>query len=205
MSETRRVLVTEFDDRTEEELATVVAGALRVDLSQSRALDLVERTEIVETLRLMGLEPSATISAEVGREIALREGLEVLVDGAVAPAGTGYIITAGIRPGGGGRAIGFFRESVEGPDQVIAAIDRLSVGIREALGETEGTIQASLPLERVTTPSLESLTLYTRAVRAFNQFDDRPEASRLLHRAVALDPGFAMAWRMLGVAVQDEA
>ncbi|MFT5434078.1 MAG: DNA-binding SARP family transcriptional activator, partial [Myxococcota bacterium] len=205
VSETPRVLVTEFDDRTQEDLATVVAGALRVDLSQSRAFDLVERAEIAKTLELMGLESSATVSAGVGREIALRDGLDALVDGAVASAGTGYIITAAIRAGSGGRTIGSFRESADGPDQVIAAIDRLSIGIREALGESVDTIRASLPLERVTTPSLEALTQYTRAVRAFNQFDDRPEATRLLQRAVALDPGFAMAWRMLGVALQNEA
>ncbi len=204
VSETPRVLVTEFDDQTEEELATVVTGALRVDLSQSRALDLVERAELAATLGLMGLESSVTISPDVGREIAVRAGLEVLVEGAVASAGTGYIITAAIRSGGGSRTIASFRESADGPDQVIAAIDRLSLGIREALGEAVDTIRAGPPLERVTTPSLEALTLYTRAIRAFNQFDDRTEAARLLQRAVALDPGFAMAWRMLGVTLQNE-
>ncbi len=203
-SEAPRVLVTEFDERTGEELAVVVTEALRVDLSQSRALDLVERPEITETLALMGLGPRAHISGEVGREIAMRDGLEAFVEGAVARVGTGYIITAAIRAGSGAHLIGTFRESIDGPDQVIAAIDRLSLGIREALGEAVGTNGASLPLERVTTPSIEALTLYTTAVRAFDRFDDRPRATGLLERAVALDPGFAMAWRMLGVTLQNE-
>jgi tetratricopeptide (TPR) repeat protein len=153
----------------------------------------------------MGLQSSATVSAEVGREVAVRQGLGVFVEGSVASAGTGYIITAAIRGGSDGRTLGSLRESAAAPDQVIAAIDRLSGEIRAVLGETVGTIRTSFPLERVTTPSLEALTLYSRAVRAFNQFDDRPEATRLLQNAVIIDPGFAMAWRMLGVTTQGEA
>jgi DNA-binding SARP family transcriptional activator/TolB-like protein len=199
------ILVTEFDDRTDEGLGAVVSEAVRIDLAQSRSLELIDRADIVETLGLMGLESGVPISAEVGREVALRDGLEAVVEGAVVPAGSGYILTAAILGGEDGRTISSFRRSVTAPDQMIGAIDELSRGIREALGEKLGTIQASLPLERVTTPSLEALTLYTRATTEFNQFDDRSEAARLLQRAIEIDPGFAMAWRMLAVALQSDA
>lgn len=199
------VLVTDFDDGTDEGLGAVVAEALRIDLAQSRVLDLVDRADVVEALQLMGLEPGAPISAEVGREVAVRDGLGALVEGSVVPVGSGYILTAAVREGGDGRTIASFRESVTAPDQMIRAIDDLSLAIREALGESVGTIHESVPLERVTTPSLEALTLYTRATQVFDQFDDRSEAAELLQKAVGLDPGFAMAWRMLAVARQDDA
>ena len=199
------VLVTEFDDDTGEGLGAVVSEAVRIDLAQSPSLDLIDRADIVGTLGLMGLESGASISAEVGREIAVRDGLEAVVEGAVVPAGSGYILTSAIRGGGDGRTISSFRRSVTAPDQVIGAIDELSEEIRAALGENLGSIQASLPLQRVTTPSLEALTLYARGTREFNQFDNRAEAVRLLQRAVEVDPGFAMAWRQLTVAVQDHA
>jgi DNA-binding SARP family transcriptional activator len=198
------VLVTEFEDGTEEGLGGVVSEALRIDLAQSRSLKLIDRADIVETLELMGLESGVPISAEVGGEVAVRDGLEAVVGGAVVSAGSGYILTAAVREGEGGRTISSFRRSVTAPDQMIGVIDELSREIREALGEKLGTIQASPPLERVTTPSLEALKLYTRAVRAFNDFDDRAKAAGLLQRATAVDPGFAMAWRMLAVAVQGD-
>jgi DNA-binding SARP family transcriptional activator/predicted Zn-dependent protease len=200
-----RVLVTEFEDGRGEGLGAVVSEALRIDLAQSRVVESVDRADIVETLKLMGLEANAPISAKVGREVAVRDGLEALVEGTVVPAGTGYILTAAIRSGNDGRTIMSFRRSVSESDLVIPAIDELSVGVREALGEKLGTIRASPPLARVTTPSLEALTLYTRATNTFDQIDDRSEAASLLLRAVTIDPGFAMAWRMLAVATQNDA
>ena len=201
--EAGRVLVTEFADGTDEGLGAVVSEALRIDLAQSRALDLVDRADIAETLALMGREPGVPISAELGREVAVRDGLETIIDGTVAPAGNGYILTASIRAGSDGRTIASLRESVTSPDEMISAIEALSRGIREGLGEELGAIQASLPLARVTTSSLEALTLYTRAVRVFDRIDDRPRTTDLLVRALALDPDFAMAWRMLAVALQN--
>lgn len=200
-----RVLVTEFEDGTDEGLGAAISEALRIDWAQSAAMDLVDRADIAGTLALMGLEGGAPISAEVGRELAARDGLETVVEGSVIPVGHGYILTAAIRAGGDGRTIASLRESVTGPDEIIPAIEELSVGIREALGEELGTIQASLPLARVTTSSLEALKLYTRATQAFNQYDDRVQAGDLLERAVTLDPDFAMAWRMLAVALQEDA
>jgi len=197
------VLVTEFDDGTGEGLGAVVSEALRVDLAQSRALALVDRVDIAGTLELMGLESGVPISAEVGRDVATRDGLEAVVEGAIVSAGSGYILTAAVREGGAGRALASFRESVTDPDGLIAVIDGLSREVREALGEEIGTIEASAPLARVTTSSLEALRLYTTATRRFDQLDDRSEAAELLQRAVALDPSFAMAWRMLGVALQN--
>lgn len=211
------VLVTEFeegmdrgtdrstDEGTDEGLGAAVSEALRIDLAQSRAFDLVDPVDIGETLELMGRRRSAAISAEVGHEVAARSGIDAFVEGAVLRAGTGYILTAAIRAGSDGRTIASLRESVTDPDQMIESIDHLSRGIREALGEELQAIQAGPPLERVTTSSLEALTLYSRATTVFNQNDDRSEAATLLQRAVALDPGFAMAWRMLATAVQNDS
>ncbi|MDH3207640.1 MAG: hypothetical protein OEO79_13645 [Gemmatimonadota bacterium] len=200
-----RVLVTEFADGTDEGLGAVVSEALRIDLARSRALDLVDRADIAETLELMGRRRGVPISAQVGRELAVRDGLETLVEGTVVPAGSGYILTAAIRAGSDGRTIASFRESVTSPDEMIPAIEALSSGIRAALGEERGTIHATPPLARVTTSSLEALTFYTRATQVFSQFDDRPRTADLLVRSIALDPGFAMAWRRLAVALQDDA
>lgn len=100
-----RVLVTEFDDGTDEGLGAVVSEALRIDLAQSPALDLVDRADIVETLELMGLGSGVPISKEVGREVAVRDGIEAFVEGAVVPAGSGCILTAAIRAGSDRRTI----------------------------------------------------------------------------------------------------
>src|SRR5438105_240509 len=81
---------------------------------------------------------------------------------------------------------------------IIAAADRLSRGMRERMGESLRTIRSSEALEQLTTGSLEALRRYSEALRAA----DRGEFTRaveLLGDAIALDSGFAMAYRKLAV------
>jgi tetratricopeptide (TPR) repeat protein len=70
------------------------------------------------------------------------------------------------------------------------------------MGESLGSIRATAPLERVTTASLPALRDYSEGVRAINA-GDRTRGVRLLEAAVALDTGFASAYRVLGVTYGD--
>lgn len=198
----QRIVLADFDDATGESLGQVVTAALRIDLLEASILDLVETADIASTLDRMLIGPGAALTPELAREIALREGIGVVIDGQVASAGTGYVLTATLRSTESGRSIASFRADAESPDGIIGAIDQLSLGIREELGETLASIQDGRPLADVTTSSLEALRLYTDAVRLFEEVNDRPGSVRLLERALARDSTFAMAWRMLGTALQ---
>jgi tetratricopeptide (TPR) repeat protein len=61
-------------------------------------------------------------------------------------------------------------------------------------------VQASPPLAQVTTSSYEALRAYTDGARAFDAEHDFQKAIPLLRQAVAIDTGFATAWRKLGTA-----
>ncbi len=92
------------------------------------------------------------------------------------------------------------RESADDQDALLPAIDRLSKKLRERIGESLTTIRANSALEQVTTGSLEALQKYTAALR-LEENDRVEEAIPLLEEAVALDSGFAMAWRKLAVVL----
>jgi tetratricopeptide (TPR) repeat protein len=83
---------------------------------------------------------------------------------------------------------------------IVAAIDRLSGHIRERIGESLKTIRNGEPLEQVTTSSLEALRLYSEGARLSDQ-GSPDKAIPVLEQAIALDSGFAMAWRKLAVAL----
>src|SRR5207302_1830751 len=70
--------------------------------------------------------------------------------------------------------------------------------LRERIGESLKTIRGSEPLERVTTASLDALRRYSQGVKAFDG-GENDRAAALLEEAVALDTGFAMAYRKLAV------
>ncbi len=89
------------------------------------------------------------------------------------------------------------RETADGTSELIAAVDRLSVRLRERMGESLRSMRADPPLVTVTTRSVEALRLYAQAERVADQ-GDYDRAIALLEEATKLDSTFAMAYRRLG-------
>jgi eukaryotic-like serine/threonine-protein kinase len=134
------------------------------------------------------------------RDLARREGIPVVITGEVGAAGAGFVLTAAILSAATGEMLFSDYQSAAGPNEVTDAIDRLSRGLRANIGETLGSIRRSPPLPRVTTSSLEALTLYTEAIQA-NRTRDWDHAIRLAERAIAIDTAFASAWHLLATAL----
>jgi eukaryotic-like serine/threonine-protein kinase len=197
-----RIVLANFADATGERLGDVVTEALRVDLTEATVLDLVEEVDVAPVLARMQMEPGSPLTAELAREVAVREGVKAVLDGEVARVGTGYLVTATLRAADSGRSIASFRVTADGPDQIIASIDKLSQDIREKSGESLRSIRAGEPLEDVTTRSLDALRLFTEADELQEEGDDR-RAVEALDEAVALDPEFAMAWRKMAVILRN--
>jgi tetratricopeptide (TPR) repeat protein len=71
--------------------------------------------------------------------------------------------------------------------------------MREKIGDSYRNMRADEPREQVTTSSLDALEKYSRALELFAAGRDHELGITLLEEAVAIDSGFAMAWRKLGV------
>ncbi|MCG6956143.1 MAG: tetratricopeptide repeat protein [Gemmatimonadetes bacterium] len=194
------VILADFTNSTPDStLGDVVTAALRADLVQSPVLRLVERASLEDVLRRMQRDPSTQLTPDVAREAAQRDGIKAVLEGEVGSVGAGYILTATIRSAASGSALGAFRVSAAGPDDLIPAIDKLSQDIREKAGESLKNIHTGQPLDQVTTGSLDALRLYSQAEAAFYR-GDYPSTLSLLQQAVAADSTFAMAWRLMAVA-----
>ena len=199
LDERDRILVADFDNRTADStLGGSLTEALRVDLSQSPTVRLVDAADVGQALRRMQRPPDTPISAEVAHEIAEREGVKAIVTGQIDPVGTGYVLSARLLSGADGRALVAVRERAANASQLLDAIDRLSAGLRERIGESLVSIRATPPLEQVTTASLAALRKYSEATRLADALGQE-EAVPLLEEAIALDSGFAMANRRLAV------
>ena len=180
------VVLTDFRDATGEGMGEVVTEALLVDLSQAGMLRVVQDPE-----RRTG-DPAT----DPAREAAARAGFKAVLDGEVASVGAGYHVTAALREARSGRTLASFRSVAGAPDDVIGAIDRLARDIRERSGESLLELNAGLPLQAVSTASLEALRLYAQAGGALRRGEEA-RAVELLNASVVLDPGFALAWRRL--------
>jgi tetratricopeptide (TPR) repeat protein len=197
------VLVADFSS-PDSLLARAATEAFRVDLSQSPVVKVVEPSSVTEALARMGLSSDTPLDADRARELARREGIPAVVVGDVTPAGRGFVLTARLVEPADGSALASQRETASDTAAVLGALDKLSKSLRERIGESYVSLRADPALEKVTTPSLDALQRYTEALRAIEVQGDPDRAVTLLEEAVELDPGFAMAWRKLGIELRNQ-
>jgi eukaryotic-like serine/threonine-protein kinase len=131
--------------------------------------------------------------------VATREGVKAVVDGEVLALGGGFVIVAKLMSAQTGDVLADFRVTANQPKDIIPAIDELSRNVRTKVGESLKLINAAPPLQQVTTPSLPALKKYVEAVRAIDVGGGFDKGTALLEEAIALDTGFAMAYRKLAV------
>lgn len=200
LTERERVLVVDFASPPGDSLlGAVVSEALRTDLTQSSAVRPVQPTFVRDVLLRMERPAASRVDFSLGREVAAREGIAVLLDGDVAPVGGGYVVSARLVSTQSGEALAAFRETAADARDLLPAIDRLSRDLRAKAGESLLAVRRSPPLERVTTTSLDALRRYTQGVRAIEIEGDVAKGYSLLEEAIALDTTFAMAYRKLGI------
>jgi tetratricopeptide (TPR) repeat protein len=191
------IILADFEDRTDDpSLAAAVTDAFRVELAESRVVTLMDGRLIQDVLQETGRAPDARLDPAAAREIAARVGAKAVVEGDLSRVGTGYLLAARIVVPADGHALAAFRETAVDDADLLPALDRLSRRVREKAGESLRDVRAGPPLEAVTTSSLDALRKLAEANRA-DEAGEVDKAIDLLKEAVALDPGFAMAWLKL--------
>jgi tetratricopeptide (TPR) repeat protein len=206
MTTGERVLVTDFPSPTgDSTLGPVVTDAFRTALGQSRSIAVVPTTAVRTVLRRMQRDVNSRIDFPLAREIATREGIKAVVDGNLIGVGGRYVLALRLVSAQTGGELATFRESAADASEILPAVDRLAKQVRARIGESLKNVQSAPPLERVTTSSLEALRLYVQGSKLITENGDFARGSALLEEAVALDTGFAMAYRKLGVEYGNRA
>lgn len=187
------VVLADFES-SDPEIGAAATEALRVDLSQSGAIRLADRSLVSDALQRMERDPAGPLTPAIAEELARREGAGAVIQGQVRQAGDGYVFSTQLISARDGTTLTSQRETAADGGEVIGAIESLSRELRERIGESLGSIREAEPLARVTTDNLEALELYSRGARLTGT-----DALALYDQAVALDSGFAAAWS--GIAV----
>ena len=197
--ENAKLIIADFENKTgDERLAEAVTEALRIDLSQSSVIQLMDKSDLVSVLRRMNRPADSEINIDTAMEIAAREGAEAVIAGEISSLGAGFILSARLIAAHNGEELVALRENAADDSKIIAAVDHLSDRLREKIGESIKEIRSNEDLDQVTTSSLDALRLFSKGLS--NQATgDIEEAIELLEQAVEIDPSFAMAYRKLGV------
>lgn len=198
------VLVTDFTNYTDAPVfSAALHTALEYELSRSRYVNIVPPVRVGDVLKRMRKTPLVKIDETLAREICLRDGnIRAILSGSIEEIGGKYALTVKLINPKNGVTVKSFTEFAGNQGEVLPVIRKLARQVRESLGESLLDIhKTEQQLEKVTTPSLKALELYSRAV-VFAYHSDWEKARVLLEQAVAEDSTFAIAYNLLGFTYQ---
>jgi len=194
LAENDLVLVSEFENRTtDSSLAATVTDAIRVELQQSRAVQVMSQSAMWAGLERMGLGHAASLPQPKVQELAEREGAKAFVVGDISRLGAGYQITARVVATAGGSEPLTARATANDEHELIGAVEKVGRELRRGIGESLRSVLTAPALAQVTTSSLPALRAFTAALRFHNEGQFQ-RAIALANEAVALDSTFAGAY-----------
>ena len=199
------VLIGDFDNQTGDPVFDKsLTTAFTTSLGQSTYANVYSRRRINETLKRMKRPVLEKVDEAVAQELAVREGLKVVVLPSISGIGNNYRLTATIRDVGSGKDVKTESVKAIGKDKILDAVDTLSAQVRKDLGESMQTVSKSKRLSAVTTQSLHALRQYSLATEKVLtlQWD---EAKIYFENALQMDPNFTAARASLGMLHVEQA
>ncbi|MBT8180021.1 MAG: tetratricopeptide repeat protein [Eudoraea sp.] len=193
------IVITDFENLTDETILDhSLNTAFILSVNQSRYLNVLTRRRMIATLKRMERESSTGIDEEIGREIAIREGIQIFVVPTISRVGSQYILTARIQEAQTANILKSEVLYANSQDEIIGKLEQLSRKLRRRLGESRIMISNhSKPLKEATTSSLEALKQYSLGIESHLRLDFKKARSHY-ENAIRLDSNFTAAKASLG-------
>ena len=206
LTEKDSILLADFVNTTGDPVFEgTLKQALTVQLEESPYLNLLPESRIQESLRFMGHKPDERVTSDLAREICLRNGVKAMLSGSISSLGSHYVIALGAVNTQTGDSLATEQVEAENKEQVLKSLDRAASNLRRKLGESLASVQQfATPLEQATTSSLEALKAFSLGNAEHKKTNDEAAVPHL-RRATELDPNFASAYAVLGVAYSNLA
>lgn len=167
--------------------------AFRISLEQSRYVNVLSDLKARDTLARMRRPADTKLDRAIASEIALRDGARAVILPTVAEVGGRVRVSAEIIDPRTQATVDSYTAEGRGISSVLSSVDDVVVDVRSELGESLQAIrQESVPLEKVTTESLDALRAYTLGVQAYS-VGDSAMALDYFEKAIGIDPEFALA------------
>ncbi len=175
-----------------------LAELITTDIGQSQYLHVMGGDRLFSILRSENLLDAKSYSSEDLRKVAEAGSVENILRGSYAKAGNTFRINAVLENPKTGRMLGTNTVEAAGAEGIFDAVDELTEKIKADLKLTSGQIAADTgkKVAEITTRSPEALTYYMEG-RELHQRGDYPQSLEAMEKAVAIDPGFAMAYRSM--------
>ena len=187
------VVIADFQNNTSDPTLNKTLGqTVRRALEGASFITAYDRSRISS----IGARAPEKLDEAAAREIALKQGLGVVIAGSIAPSGEGYEISVKALQTVTGNVITNLKRVASNRDQILETATKLSAGIRRVLGDKTSESAQLFAMRSLSTTSLDVVGHYAAAVEAQSrgQFE---EAQRNYLKAVELDPKFGLGYQGL--------
>ena len=191
------VLIADFQNLTSDRtFDRALEPMLRRALEGAGFITAYDRTQIRARL---GVQPPETLDDVSARELAVKEGLGVVLTGSIDRQGSGYGVAVKATQTVTGNVIAMAQGRASDKAQILEVATRLVAAVRKALGDDESESAQQFAMASLSATSLDVVRLYAAAQDAAsnNKFEEARQSSL---KAVELDPNFGIGYQLLAVA-----
>ena len=190
---TVKVLLADFQNNTSDSVFDgTLESSFALAMEGAPFISAYNRTQARKTLTT--IDPAANLLNEAGASlVALREGVNVVISGAVEKLGNGYKISCKAVDPVSSKTLGSAEMETSAKSGVLQAVAQLADKMRRLLGDTTPDSSRLQQQETVTSSSLEAVHEY--AIAQDLQFSGKwEEALPHYSKAVELDPNMGRAY-----------
>jgi serine/threonine protein kinase/tetratricopeptide (TPR) repeat protein len=191
------VLIADFANVTPDaSFDRTLEPVLKLSLEGANFITAHARSDI---RRNLGVTPPELFDEKAARELAVKQGLGVVVTGDIRPDRDGFRLRIAAKQAVTGGVIREVEGVASSKERVLAEVGELADEIREALGDEETDETQRFAMETLTATSLDVVHDYGVAMEALagSQFD---VAKANFAKAVERDPTFGLAYAGMAIA-----
>ena len=188
------VVIADFQNNTSDpSFDRTLEQTLRRGLEGASFISAYDRSRIRVGL---GVQPPPKLDEVAARELAVKQGLGIVLSGSIASRGSGYEISIKAAHAVTGDAITTTTARASSKDEVLAAAAKLMVTVRKDLGDRTSKSDQLFAMRSLSASSLAVVSEYAAAVEAQAKGNFEEARQRYL-KAVELDPQFGLGYQGL--------
>jgi len=194
------VLIADFDNTTgDPAFHHTLEPMIKRALEEAGFISAHDRNGIREAF---GVSPPARMDAAAARELAAKQGVNVVLAGSVASEGNGYAVSLSATETVTGKLLTTVSGRAPSKDQVVVAATKLVASVRKALGDDTSDSAQMFAMASVSAMSPEVLFYYA-AARDASSNAKYDEARAHYAKAIELDPKFGIGYQGLATIARN--
>ena len=194
-----------FDNNTGDESLDhwrkALCELLIADLTQSKHIRVLSSDRLLDVLSELDQTEASSLSSTVLKQVAARGGSTHILRGSYTKAGEQFRIDAILQETSTMESLGSDRIEGTGEESFLSMVDELTRKVKAHFELSEEEIAGDIDedVAQITTSSPEAMKHYIEG-RKYHLTNMYKQSIEEMEKAVAIDPGFAMAYRSMAMA-----